>query len=134
MERVEHIKHGNRMLAIIVRKAHDKEGLTFVTGPEYGLQVGVHKQKKGWTVRPHVHLPFDELKNLEVQEMLNMVQGAIDVDLYDDSGKILASVVVEEGDTIILICGHGIRARDDCRILEVKQGPYRGQSEKRYFS
>ena len=42
---------------------------------------------------------------------------------------------VQEGDFVLLLGGgHGIKFREDTILLEVKQGPYKGESEKTRFS
>lgn len=133
MENIERIENDGKLLAIIVRKGFKKEGLTFVTGPEYGLQVGVHIQKKGFKVRPHMHLPFKELKGLEIQEMFYVKKGKIKVSLHDKKGHNLADIKGCAGDVLILISGHSLLCLEDSQLIEVKQGPYRGQAEKRYF-
>jgi hypothetical protein len=133
MENVERIEHNGKVLAIIVRKSFNKEGLTFVTGNEYGLQVGIHLQKKGFEAKPHIHIPFKELKNLEVQEMFYVERGKIRIGLYDSSDQKVADIEGRQGDILILISGNSLTCLEDSKLIEIKQGPYRGKEEKRYF-
>jgi hypothetical protein len=133
MENVERIEYNGKLLAIIIRKNFNKEGLTFVTEDEHGLQVGVHIQKKGFEAKPHIHTPFEDLKNLEVQEMFYVEKGKIRIGLYDDNGDKLKDIEGNQGDILILISGHSLLCLEDSKLIEIKQGPYRGKEEKRYF-
>jgi len=133
MDNVERIEHNGKVVAIIVRKEFNQEGLTFVTDDEYGLQVGVHVQKKGFMAKPHIHIPFKELKNLEVQEMFYVESGKIRIELFDDNDQKINEIEGNAGDIVILISGHSLLCLEDSKLIEIKQGPYRGREEKRYF-
>ncbi len=134
MENVERFEHNGKVLAIIVRKGFDREGLSFVTEDNYGLQVGIHKQPKGFEAKPHIHIPFEELKNLEVQEMFYVEKGKIQIGLYDEQDNKVTDVTGNEGDIMIIISGHSLQCLEDSKFIEIKQGPYRGKEEKRYFT
>jgi len=133
MENLERIEHHGKILAIILKKAFNKEGLTFITEDNYGLQVGVHIQKKGFEVEPHMHALFEEIKNLEVQEMFYVEKGKIRIGVYDEHDKKVTDIEGNPGDVVILICGHSLLCLEDSKLIEIKQGPYRGKSEKRYL-
>lgn len=133
MDNVEKIEHNGKLLAIIVRKGFKKEGLTFVTDDQYGLQVGIHIQKKGFEVKPHMHIPFKNLKNLQVQEMFCIKRGRIRICLYDKENRKVTDIEGSTGDILILISGHSLVCLEDSKLIEIKQGPYRGKLEKRYF-
>ena len=133
MDNVEKIEHNENIIAIVIRKNFNREGLTFVTKDESGLQLGVHIQDKGFEVKPHKHLPFDELKNLKVQELFYVEKGKIKVRLYDDEGKQIKEIEGNAGDVIIVNSGHDLLCLEDSKFIEIKQGPYRGKKEKKYF-
>ena len=133
MENVERVEYGGKLIALIVRNAFDKEGLTFVTDEQSPMQLGIHIQKKGFKAAPHCHTPFDLLKNVEVEEIFYIEKGRMRVDLYTREGKKVRSVECEKGDIIVLSEGHSVECMEDTKFIEIKQGPYRGKEEKKYL-
>jgi mannose-6-phosphate isomerase-like protein (cupin superfamily) len=68
------------------------------------------------------------------QEVLFVRSGRVRVDLYDDAQSYQSSRVLTAGDVIFLASGgHGFEILEDADIVEVKQGPYRGEGEKTRF-
>lgn len=121
----------NKILAILLRPDEIAGERVFVTPEEFPMQVGVHTRKKGSAIPPHVHIPFENLKNLDVQEMFYVMTGKVKVTLYNE-GKIFETVMLGQGDLFIMNCGHGIEFSEDSKFFEIKQGPYRGMTgEKR---
>ena len=133
MENIRKIEKNGETLAIVVKKDFNREGLSFLTDDKCGLQVGIHVQKAGFSAKPHVHLPFKEIKNLEVQEMFYVEKGKIKVEVYDNEDQKIEDVECGEGEIIILMGGHSITCLEDSKLIEIKQGPYRGKGEKRYL-
>ena len=55
-------------------------------------------------------------------------------DFYTDDKEYLKSVVVTDGDVILLVSGgHGFECLEETMMLEVKQGPYAGENDKIRF-
>ena len=132
-QNVEKITMNNRMLAIVVRKAFDTPGLSFVTPDDFPFQLGVHISMAGANVKPHSHKPFAELKNLYPQEFFYVESGKIEIGLYNGK-EMHKKVILDKGDMIVLNCPHDVRFIDDSKFVELKQGPYRGKDEeKEYF-
>ena len=124
-------KEDGKILAIIFKPSQIDGERVFVTPDEFPMQVGVHTRKKGSSIPPHVHIPFEELKNLEVQEIFYVLSGKIQVTLYNN-GKAFDKALLGAGDVIIMNCGHGIEFESESKFFEIKQGPYRGMlGEKR---
>jgi len=135
MAHVTYIKEGEDILAIIIKGSYDKEGLSFVTPNEFPLQMGIHIRKKGFIVRPHAHIDIFELKNITAQEIFYLQKGKIKVTVYNNKDKSHSEIIVEEGDTILLAGGHSMEYLEDSKMIEFKQGPYRGaETEKRYIN
>jgi hypothetical protein len=88
---------------------------------------------QGYVIDPHVHNPVVR----EVQytkEVLVIKSGKVRVDFYDDDQNYLESRIVFPGDVILLAFGgHGFEMLEDSEIIEVKQGPYAGDSDKTKF-
>jgi hypothetical protein len=123
-----------RTLAWVVRAGFSPPGVHFVGGPEHPLQLGVNTYRGGEEIRPHIHLPREAVIR-DVEEVVHVDRGQVSVDLFDLSGKRVKTLDLSSGDTIFFVAGgHGIRVRDETRIIEVKQGPYTGQThDKRYI-
>jgi len=130
---IERITHGSKVLAIILRDDYIKKGVSFVSPEEYPLQMGVHVRKRGEVVKPHIHRPFINIAEIPSQEVFHVVHGKVQVDLYK-RGKKMNSCILKDGDTILLaFSGHGIKFLEDTRMIEVKQGPYRGIKKEKEF-
>ena len=56
------------------------------------------------------------------------------VDFYDEYEDYLESKVLHMGDIILLVSGgHGFTVLDEVEMVEVKQGPYAGDNDKKRF-
>src|SRR3989339_847805 len=135
-EYIERITQNNKVLAIIIRaKAikKNKDKMKFVSPEDFPFQLGVHNRNKNDYVEPHQHLPFQELKNLAVQELFYMISGKIKVDLYDENDLKIKEVIISKGDTILLNTGHGVTFLKKSKLIEIKQGPYRGREQEKRF-
>lgn len=135
MTGIEEIRDGRgEILALIVRSGYHPDGVSFLSPPEWPLQLGVSTYLPSQVVRAHSHRPrrisFDS-----VQEVVHVDAGRIRVDLYDTSDHLAGTSDLSTGDTILFIRGgHGIRMLQETRIIEVKQGPYSGVADdKRYL-
>lgn len=124
---------GDRVIAGVVRSGSYLPGVTFVTPDDFGLQVATMNRPKGETIPSHKHLPVPRAL-VGTQEVLIIQKGQLRADLFDDGNSYLASIVLSEGDVLILNSGgHGFFASDDCLFIEVKQGPYVEGKDKEIF-
>jgi hypothetical protein len=133
MEHIEIVKDGTDILAIIIRREYSTEGLKFFTPDEFSQQLAYMYHKKGKKIEPHAH----NVVRREIsftQEVLFLKRGKLKVDLYGNDKSLISSVVLVEGDVILLAGGgHGFEAVEDIEMIEVKQGPYSGDLDKTYF-
>lgn len=57
------------------------------------------------------------------------------VDFYDEYEDYLESRDLKAGDIILLVSGgHGFQVLEDVEMVEVKQGPYAGENDKKRFA
>jgi mannose-6-phosphate isomerase-like protein (cupin superfamily) len=130
---VENILHGDMTVAVIVRRDYRKDGIEFFTPGSFSQQIGYMNRPKGYVIAPHVHTPVPR----EVQytnEVLFIKKGRLRVDFYTDAQVYLESTILEAGDVILLAQGgHGFEMLAPTEIVEVKQGPYAGDRDKRRF-
>jgi hypothetical protein len=130
MLKVEEIKKDGEILAIILRSASPDKSVEFVTPKNFGLQLGAHKRKKGEYVKAHEHIPFRDLKELQLQEVLYIKKGRIEVGLYHDK-KPFKKSIISSGEMILLNAGHNVKFLEDTEMVEVKQGPYRERENEK---
>jgi mannose-6-phosphate isomerase-like protein (cupin superfamily) len=130
---MQKIKYNNKLLAIKSNITKLKDVITFITPSDFGLQVGYHKRKINEHIKPHEHLPFENIEKLNVQEMFYITKGKVTLKLYHEN-VMFKELLLEENDIIVLNCGHELKFNTDSEMIEVKQGPYRGNEfEKRYI-
>ena len=90
----------------------------------------------------HMDSAIKQIKSLEeifnrqgkTTEELVILEGQMKVEIYDNKLDFITNVVLEKGDTITLIDGgHGITLNKDTKFVEVKQGPYQENIDKKRF-
>lgn len=133
MEKVEKIMDKGKILAVVVRKDSPLKGVNFFTPLDFSQQLGLLVHEKGKKIEAHKHRLIKREINL-TQEVLVVLEGKVKIDLYSEELKKIKSLVITDGDTILLAHGaHAIEIMEDSRIIEVKQGPYAGMDDKEYI-
>ena len=115
-------------LCCIVHKAKDwNHGLDFITPDEEFIQVGTWWYEAGKELDRHYHNRVSREANL-TQETVIVLQGSLEVALYDLKNILTKTFELKEGDfAVFLRGGHGYTVREDnTRIIEVKNGPFLG--------
>lgn len=130
---IEHIKHEERLLAIIIRSHFRADGIAFFTPGEFSQQLGYMNRAKGYVIPPHVHNPIVR-EVIHTNEVLLIKSGRVRVDFYNEEKVYLESRILSSGDVILLAFGgHGFEMLETSEIIEVKQGPYSGDLDKTRF-
>ena len=133
MENIEKIMDKDKIYAIVLRKGFNMAGANFFTPSEFSQQLGMLIHEKGKIVERHRH-KLVKREIFRTQEVLVLLEGRIKVDLYDDDTRLLKTVILNSGDSILLAQGgHRVQVMENAKIIEVKQGPYAGFDEKEYF-
>ncbi len=133
MGRVEEVKKKNKLLAMIIRNDYTCGGVDFITPNEYSQQVAYMHHPTGKVIDAHVHNMVHRNVVL-TQEVLFIKKGILRVDFYDDYEDYLESRDLHAGDIILLVSGgHGFKVLEEVEMIEVKQGPYAGEQDKRRF-
>lgn len=118
-----------KIIAVVVKRDFEKDGVNFVSRPDFPLQLGISNYKKGSKIKPHFHIG-KEIKINKIQEVVHIESGKVIVDLYDLDGKKLKSVELLANDTIFFVDGgHGFEIIENTKLIEVKQGPYFGKDK-----
>ena len=127
---IERIEFEGSELAIILRSGMAEQGIRFFTPPEFSQQLGCMRHAAGHVIEPHVHNPVQRAVHF-TQEALFLRRGRLRVDFYSRAGAYLESRELRAGDVILLIQGgHGFEVLEEIEMVEVKQGPYVGDSDK----
>ena len=131
---LEHIKHQEELLAIIVRNDFVGSGIQFFTPNEFSQQLAYMRHPAGKLIDPHVHNLVP--RNITyTQEVLIIKRGRLRVDFYDKERSYLESRVLGAGDVLLLAAGgHGFEVLEEIEMIEVKQGPYTNDQDKTRFS
>ena len=130
---VENIFNGEKLLAIVLRTEFKRDGIEFFTPDDFSQQLGYMKRDEGYEIPPHVHNPIKRSVEF-TKEVLFIKSGKVRVDFYSENKKYLRSLILEKGDIILLAYGgHGFKMLNQTEMVEVKQGPYAGESDKTRF-
>lgn len=133
MRQIEEIKKKDRLLAMIIRSNYDCGGVDFITPSDYSQQVACMHHPAGKVIDAHIHNLVHRNVVL-TQEVLFIKKGKLRVDFYDDYEDYLESTILEAGDVILLVSGgHGFTVLEEIEMIEVKQGPYSGEADKKRF-
>jgi hypothetical protein len=134
MDNIEYIKNKGQVFAIIISRHFDKKGIHFFTPDEFSQQLGYMNHPKGKIIEPHFHNPV-ERNVVYTQEVLYIKKGKIKVNFYNEKQDFLLHRILEGGDVILLASGgHGFEVLEDIEMIEIKQGPYQGDSDKTRFN
>lgn len=130
---IEMIKDNGTIIAIIIYKDHQTDGIEFITPEDYPMQLGSMSRLAGYHVVPHIHHPVHR-HTIGTQEALFIKSGRIRVDFYSFQQVYLESRELSAGDLILLAgAGHGIEVLQDAAIIEVKNGPFIEGADKGRF-
>ena len=130
---IRHLNSLGSLVAIIIKNDYSSDGIEFFTGPESSQQLGYMKRPKGYEVVPHKHNRVVRTVQM-TQEVLLIKSGSCRLDLYGDEDQLDISIVLNEGDVVLLAeGGHGLVMLEETEIIEVKQGPFSGEMDKIRF-
>jgi hypothetical protein len=132
-EFVEEIVYEGAIIAVILRAEYHQEGIEFFTPGSFSQQLAYMNRPVGYRIAPHIHNEVPR-EVLLTQEVLLVRKGRARVDFYDYEGQFLESRILEKGDVILLASGgHGLEMLEDTELVEVKQGPYSGNQDKKHL-
>ena len=88
---------------------------------------------KDEVIEKHFH-PNQHRNIKNTSEVLVLLDGSIEVTIYDDNLELVASQIINSGDTVALMSGgHGLKLLEESKFIEVKQGPYDEKTDKVRF-
>lgn len=130
---IENFKYKKKTYAIIIYKKYKSKGIKFLTPNEFSQQLGYMNRPKNYVIPPHIHNPVSREVTF-TNEVLFVKSGKMRVDFYDNKKNYIESRILKKGDIILLVSGgHGFIMLEPTEIIEVKQGPYVGETDKTRF-
>ena len=99
------------------------------------IKVGSWNYNKDKVLLKNIHNEV-EIKVFRTQEVLYIVSGKIEAEIYDLNEKFIEKIEVSEGEILILLnSGHGYKIlEDNTKVIEIKNGPYLGaEIDRRRF-
>ena len=97
------------------------------------LQIGFMKHPSGHSILPHKHYPVKRILN-QTTEAIYIIKGELRVDFYTIKEKYLFSKKIKSKSIIALMEGaHGFKVSKDIEMIEIKQGPFVKQIDKKKF-
>lgn len=129
MKTTETIKYQQQIIAYIIRpKLIDQVGSKFFNNENDFIQVGVHQKKSQEQIEPHFNIKQQATIN-NYQEFILITKGKVKVNFFNNKGKLITSRIISSGEGVILVDGgHGFEFLKKTQLIEVKQGPFTGQS------
>jgi len=133
MDEITIVEKDGRVYAKFFSRNLEADGVRFLTEPTAPLQLGLieYPAGKGSGAHRHSDGPYDVRS---FSEFLYIEKGRVVVKIYDDDWNVIHEQEVGAGDFLLFLDGgHSVEAVENCRILEVKQGPYPGDSEAKMY-
>ncbi len=131
---IEKIKYNKNLLALIIRKKdHPKNsGANFITKNTDPFQLGFINYPTNHKIKPHYHKKRKRIINT-CTEVLIVKKGVLNVYFYKKNGrKLKKNKKLKTGDIIILFQGgHGFKVSKNISLIEIKQGPYSVNKDKK---
>lgn len=127
------IKHEDETFAKIV-KFDDipLKGTQFFSNDEDFIQFAIHQPEQKKIFSPHFHLSTNKIIE-RTQEVLVVLSGKLKATFYTNEKEFVEEKIIEGGNAIIILSGaHGFEVlSEDCKFLEIKNGPYLGADKDR---
>lgn len=122
----------NQIMALYISKDYSSNGINFLTDDSAYQQVAYMSHPKGHVIIPHYHNKIERIVDYTC-ETLVMRKGILEVVLYEDKKEIYRFNMMS-GDVLTLYSGgHGFNVLEDVEMIEIKQGPFMGLTDKTRF-
>ncbi len=131
---IQNITYKKEILAIIIKGNYlKKKGINFFTDPKLSQQVAFMNHPKNHLIQPHSHKKrIRKIKGST--EVLIILDGILKINFFNNNKKFIFSKTIKKNDIIILLKGgHGFEVKKNCKMIEVKQGPYLEAEDKSKF-
>ena len=130
---IETLKFENgEIYSMIIRSDYSiKNNINFITNEDDDFQLGFMHRSKGYNIEPHYHLKNNR-SITSCSEVLLIKSGKIKVNFYDKKLKFVKSIILKKNNIALLIEGaHGFKVNKNCNFIEIKQGPFLINKDKK---
>ncbi len=122
---MEEIIYKNKLVGIVIRS--NPQGTVPHTKINEPLQLITLKHKKGYCMRPRVHIPTKRVV-YDTHKTIFVKRGRVKVDLFGKEGEKYVkfkSITIKSGNIFLLINGGaGFKLLEDSELIEHKNGPF----------
>jgi len=123
----------DKLLAIILKPSEIKDQKFFATDHDTELQLASFQLDVGEEIIRHYH-PKQERSISLTSEVIIVTEGKIEVEIYDNNLELNSIHEIKNNEIIALFNGgHQIRMLEKSKFIEVKQGPYNPETDKKHF-
>jgi len=121
------------LLAILIRSKDIVDGKNFITDNSNEFQLASFSLGENEVIERHHH-PQQSRSILNTSEVLVLLEGQMQIEIYDKKLELVEEIILNTGDTIGFFGGgHGITLTRKCKFIEVKQGPFDELNDKKRF-
>ena len=114
----------NSLLAAVIKLSDINIEKNFVTENEEEFQLASFNLVKDTKIERHHH-PKQNRQIQNTSEVITVIEGSIEVSIYDENLEFVHKENLVSGETIALFRGgHEIEVKEDTKFIESKQGPY----------
>ena len=107
------------------------KGVHFFTPKNLNFQIGSMSHSKNHIIKPHFHINRSKIIK-QMSELLIIFSGQLKVFFYKKNNLRSKSVIINKKDMILLLSGgHGFKVLKKLEMLEIKQGPFIGEKDKK---
>jgi len=132
MNQIKDISSKGKLYAQIY-DLNSNEGVIFPTADNLEMQCGFGMINEKTEKKPHIHKIL-ERKTKNTSEFFFIYEGSVKVTFYDENENIMHSQDIKSGMGFIqFIGGHGFVFEPKTKYIEIKQGPYFGNTDDKYF-
>ena len=130
---IEKIEKRRQLIALIVRSNYKPQRQGFISSLDLTQQIRVMDFQAGDAIQRHTH-KIIERKISKTAETIVILSGLVEIDIYDDRNNFIKTVNLRKNDLIFFASGgHGFRFIKKSKFIEIKQGPYLGESDRERF-
>lgn len=107
------------------------KGVHFFTPNNLNFQIGSMSHSKNHIIKPHFHINRSKIIK-QMSELLIIFSGQLKVFFYKKNNLRSKSLIINKKDMILLLSGgHGFKVLKKLEMLEIKQGPFVGEKDKK---
>ena len=133
MQAITEITGQGTRFGYVIHTREIESGFNFFGLESDNLQVAVMLRSASNPVLPHFHNEI--VRHLVgTPEVLFICKGKALAHFYNQNSERVVTHTIQTGDALVLLHGgHGIEFLDECKIIEIKQGPYFENCDKTWI-